>query len=170
MTIKLYPYQENVVNEIEEKFNRYVEKFLKEEFTTNIPFICFLKSITGSGKTAMLIVVEQTFKNLSSGEKYNFLIPHVEVFPLSQLRSTLSTTAGHIIYLATTGTFNINVKNKEDHRLIYDKGEDEGGISGQHFTTQQVDMLLELEPTGIILSSATPTYTGRLGGLINQAQ
>jgi len=54
----------------------------------------------------------------------------VEVYPLSQLRSTLPTTNSHIIYLATTSTFNINVKNKADYRLIYDKGEDEGGISG----------------------------------------
>ena len=156
MTIKLYPYQENVVDEIEEKFNQYVENILKQKFSTDIPFVCFLKSITGSGKTAMLastadrlvkqnkrsknsivlwlsyskVVVEQTLTNLSSNGKCNSLIPQVEVYPLSQLRSTLPVTIGHIIYLATTSTFNVNVKKKEDYRLIYDKGEDEGGISG----------------------------------------
>jgi type III restriction enzyme len=31
-------------------------------------------------------------------------------------------------------------------------------------------MLLELEPEGIILASGTPTYAGRLGGLIEQAK
>ncbi|CAI2186698.1 18501_t:CDS:2, partial [Funneliformis geosporum] len=113
------------------------------------------------------VVVEQTLNNLSSNGKYNFLIPKVEVYPLSQLRSTLPTTAGHIVYLATTGTFNINVKNKEDYQrrdlfIIYDEG--------HHFTSQQVDMLLELEPDGIILASGTPTYAGRLGGLIKQTQ
>jgi hypothetical protein len=75
------------------------------------------------------VVVEQTLNNLSNS-RYDSLIPKVEVYPLSQLRSTLPTTAGHVIYLATTSTFNINVKNKEDYRLIYDRGEDEGGISG----------------------------------------
>jgi len=54
MTIKLYPYQENVVNEIEDKFNQYIEKVLDRKFSVDVPFICFLKSITGSGKTAML--------------------------------------------------------------------------------------------------------------------
>jgi len=211
---KLYNYQEEVVNKIEDKFNQYLEKFFKQEIPIGIPFICFLKSITGSGKTAMLtatadrllkkskssivlwlsyskVVVEQTLTNLSG--KLNPLIPKVEVYSLSQLRSTLPTTTGHIIYLATTSTFNINVKNKEDYRLIYDKGEDEGGISGwellkqrtfagekrelfiiydegHHFTSQQVDMLLELEPEGIILASGTPTYAGRLGGLIKQTK
>ncbi|CFW92862.1 Putative Type III restriction enzyme, res subunit [endosymbiont DhMRE of Dentiscutata heterogama] len=213
MNIKLYPYQEEVVNKIEEKFDQYLEKVFKQEIPNELPFVCFLKSITGSGKTAMLtatanrllkkskntivlwlsyskVVVEQTLKNLPS--KLNPLIPKVEVYPLSQLRSTLPTTAGHVIYLATTSTFNINVKNKEDYRLIYDKGEDEGGISGwellkqrtfagekrklfiiydegHHFTSQQVDMLLELEPEGIILASGTPTYAGRLGGLIKES-
>ncbi|MCE8163576.1 MAG: DEAD/DEAH box helicase family protein [Candidatus Moeniiplasma glomeromycotorum] len=215
MINKLHPYQEIAVDKIEEKFNQYVEKILKQEILINTPFICFLKSITGSGKTAMLtatankllkrnknsivlwlsyskVVVEQTLNNLSSGGRYNFLIPQVEIYSLQKLRSTLLTTAGHIIYLATTGTFNVNVKNKEDHRLIYDKGEDEGGFSGwellkqrtfekeqrelfiiydegHHFTAQQVDMLLELEPTGIILASGTPTYAGRLGELIEKA-
>lgn len=129
MTIKLYPYQKNVVNKIEEKFNEYIEKILEQKILIDIPFVCFLKSITGSGKTAMLtatsnrllknrnnsivlwlsyskVVVEQTLNNLSSNGKYNFLIPKVEVYPLSQLRSTLPTTAGHIVYLATMGTFN----------------------------------------------------------------
>ncbi|CAG8605331.1 9131_t:CDS:2 [Ambispora gerdemannii] len=157
MTTKLYPYQENVVDRIEEKFNQHVEKILKQEISAETPSVCFLKSITGSGKTAMLTATaERLLKK--------------KVYPLSQLRSTLPTTDGHIIYLATTSTFNINVKNKEDYRLIYDKGEDEGGVSGHHFTSQQVDMLLELEPEGIILASGTPTYAGRLGGLIEQAK
>jgi type III restriction enzyme len=46
--------------------------------------------------------------------------------------------------------------------IIYDEG--------HHFTSQQVDMLLELEPEGIILASGTPTYAGRLGELIKESK
>jgi len=51
---KLYLYQEKVVEEIKEKFDQYVERVLKQGISIDIPFVCFLKSITGSGKTAML--------------------------------------------------------------------------------------------------------------------
>jgi hypothetical protein len=69
MAIKLYDYQKRVVDKIEEKFNQHVEKVLKQEISIDIPFICFLKSITGSGKTAMLTATANRL--LKKGEKSN---------------------------------------------------------------------------------------------------
>jgi CRISPR/Cas system-associated endonuclease/helicase Cas3 len=66
MINKLYPYQDNAVNEIEEKFNDYLRKTPIVGFKDNpaiIPFICSLKSITGSGKTAMLALTAYRLLN-----------------------------------------------------------------------------------------------------------
>ena len=210
---QLHDYQENVVNLIEEKFQEYLTNpplSGTEKKPYLVPFIHSLKSITGSGKTVMLaalasklssylsyplilwmsqskVIVEQTFANLSAGGKYNWLIPQIEVYSINELinglTSPFSESSVPLLYLTTTGIFNVNTK---EGRNIYDKervdqantstwellinrnlGNQKRGLiiiydEGQHLSEQQINRLLELEPNALILASGTPKYSRRL--------
>jgi type III restriction enzyme len=216
---QLHDYQENVVNLITEKFRQYLANppLTGTQKTPHlVPFIHSLKSITGSGKTAMLaalvfqlsqhcsqplilwmseskVVVEQTLNNLSIGGKYNWLIPQIEIYSISELIDGLTNplnSPNPIIYLTTTGIFNVASK---EGRLIYNKERnDKSSLStwellinrplgnqkrtliiiydeGQHLSEQQINRLLELEPQVLILASGTPKYSRRLVKEIQKA-
>jgi len=67
------------------------------------------------------VIVEQTLTNLSSGGKYNSLLnTKSEVYSINELISGLTTpflnNLNPIIYLTTTGVFNVQTK---EGRLIY---------------------------------------------------
>jgi type III restriction enzyme len=220
MTItKLHPYQEEAVNTISQKFIHYISNPPLTGTQKNpylIPFIFSLKSITGSGKTAMLasltsqlaepltapivlwmsqskVIIEQTLTNLSSGGKYSSLLPACEVYSINELINGLTTpllnSPNSLIYLTTTGIFNIQTK---EGRLIYQPqtdqtttsiwellisrplGEKKRGLiiiydEGQHLTEQQINRLLELSPNALILASGTPSHSKRLIKKIKKA-
>jgi len=67
---KLHPYQEQAVHTISQKFTNYITNpplTGTEKSPYLIPFIYSLKSITGSGKTAMLAALtSQLSENLTS--------------------------------------------------------------------------------------------------------
>jgi hypothetical protein len=67
---KLYPYQEQAVHAISQKFTHYITNpplAGTEKSPYLIPFIFSLKSITGSGKTAMLAALtSQLSEHLTS--------------------------------------------------------------------------------------------------------
>jgi type III restriction enzyme len=144
---KLHGYQAEAVATIAEKFQNYLINpplTGTEKNPVPIPFIYSLKSITGSGKTAMLaaltsqlsedlyhpivlwmsqskVVVEQTLTNLSSGGKYNSLLgAKSEVYSIQELINGLTApflnSYSPLIYLTTTGVFNVQTK---EGRLIY---------------------------------------------------
>lgn len=215
---KLLDYQENVINIITEKFQQYLASPPVAGTQNNpylVPFIHSLKSITGSGKTAMLaglvyqlsqhcpnplifwmseskVVVEQTLNNLSTGGKYHWLIPQMEVYSISELINGLVDLGNPnpLIFLTTTGIFNVQSK---EGRLIYDKerndksntstwellinrpfGNYQRGLiiiydEGQHLSEQQINRLLELTPQALILASGTPKYSRRLVKEIQKA-
>ncbi|CAJ0868557.1 1348_t:CDS:2 [Entrophospora sp. SA101] len=116
---KLHSYQEEAVNAINEKFQQYLDNpplTGTEKNPVPIPFIYSLKSITGSGKTAMLATLTS-----HSGGKYNSLLnTKSEVYSINELISGLTTpflnNPNPIIYLTTTGVFNVQTK---EGRLIY---------------------------------------------------
>ncbi|CAJ0761219.1 16469_t:CDS:10 [Entrophospora sp. SA101] len=117
---KLHSYQEEAVNAINEKFQQYLDNpplTGTEKNPVPIPFIYSLKSITGSGKTAMLA----TLTSQLSERKYNSLLnTKSEVYSINELISGLTTpflnNPNPIIYLTTTGVFNVQTK---EGRLIY---------------------------------------------------
>jgi len=217
---KLHPYQEEAVNTIAEKFQHYLVNpplTGTEKNPQLIPFIFSLKSITGSGKTAMLaalttqlsealhcplilwmsqskIIIEQTLTNLSAGGKYSSLLNQSEVYSINELINGLTTpllnNPNPLIYLTTTGIFNVQTK---EGRLIYQSERaDQAPISiwellinrplhekkrgliiiydeGQHLTEQQINRLLELAPNALILASGTPSHSKRLVKEIQKA-
>jgi hypothetical protein len=68
------------------------------------------------------VIIEQTLTNLSTGGKYSFLLPSGEVYSISELINGLTTpfltSPQPLIYLTTTGIFNVHTK---EGRLIYDQ-------------------------------------------------
>ncbi|CAG8533688.1 5421_t:CDS:2 [Ambispora gerdemannii] len=174
---KLHGYQEEAVNTIAEKFRQYLINPPLTGTAKNpslIPFIYSLKSITGSGKTAMLAALTaQISKDLH--------YPLSEVYSIQELINGLTTpllnNPNPLIYLTTTGIFNIQTK---EGRLIYQSEradqtnnstwellikrplhEKKRGLiiiydEGQHLTEQQINRLLELAPNALILASGTP--------------
>lgn len=136
------------------------------------------------------VVVEQSFTNLSAGGKYHHLLGDVRVATLAEYDADeVRTSTLPLVYFATVGTF--NQKDKEvgsrlifrseidtaesstwealksradgrDHRrplvIVYDEG--------HNLTDQQMNLLLELEPDGLIAASATMRLPQRLASEI----
>jgi type III restriction enzyme len=133
------------------------------------------------------VVVDQTYTNLATGGKYSHLLGSAAFSYLAKYDAVEVREANQpLIYFATVGTFNQKDKeegarlifkseidtaeestwnelkirvNEEDNRrpllLVYDEG--------HNLTDQQMDLLLELEPDGLIAASATMKLPAQLG-------
>jgi type III restriction enzyme len=125
------------------------------------------------------VVVDQSYANLAAGGKYNHLLGPARFGYLAGYDSMEVREATELlIFFATVGTF--NQKDKEEgSRLIFkseiDTAEDSTWEAlklrldadsnrrplllvydeGHNLTDQQMDLLLELEPDGLIAASAT---------------
>lgn len=131
------------------------------------------------------VVVEQSYANLMDGGKYRHLLGNVEVRPLSEYRPTdVAAATGALVYFGTVGTFNQKDKATSNLR-IYTSEVDTMGTSAwaalrtrtdemgarrpllvvydeaQNLSDQQTDLLLELEPDGFLLASATLRFPER---------
>lgn len=137
-------------------------------------------------------VVDQTFANFQSGGKYAHLIDGFIVSSLADISSEkiMDDHSPHII-LATVGTFNQKDKSKGSlrvHQIDEDKSSNSiwnllkerkqsKGIrkpliivydEGHNLSDQQTDLLLELEPDVILVSSATMRIPSKLGRIIDR--
>lgn len=125
------------------------------------------------------VVVDQSYANLAAGGKYHHLLGSARFGYLAQYETADVRDANEpLVYFATVGTF--NQKDKEQGaRLIFkseiDTAEDSTWEElklrldadghrrplllvydeGHNLTDQQMDLLLELEPDGLIAASAT---------------
>lgn len=132
------------------------------------------------------VVVEQTFANLSAGGKYHHLLGEAQVDALAEYNpEEVSDSTKPLVYFATVGTF--NQKDKEEgSRLVFRSEIDTAESStwdalkaradaegrrrpllivydeGHNLTDQQMDLLLELQPDGLITASATMRLPQRL--------
>jgi type III restriction enzyme len=132
------------------------------------------------------VVVKQTYANLLPGGRYNDLLAGAEVRALSEFDSDeLASVNKSFVFVATVGTF--NRKEKEDSDLaIYDSDLDNADASiwerlkvrldadeqrrplivvydeAHNLSDQQMELLLEQEPVGFILASATMRLPARL--------
>jgi type III restriction enzyme len=138
------------------------------------------------------VVVDQTYANLAEGGKYHHLLGSASFNYLAQYSpSDVRDARSALVYFATVGTFNQRDKEKgerlifkseidtaeestwnelklrvdsDDHRrpllLVYDEG--------HNLTDQQITLLLELEPDGLIAASATMKLPAQLAAEIKQ--
>lgn len=134
------------------------------------------------------VVVSQTSTNLSPGGKYHHLLGKVETYSLADFSlAHLSNSNESIIYFATVGTFNQKDKVKSSLKIHQSDVDQLGGTSiwsalkvrvdnngikrplivvydeAQNLSDQQTEMLLELEPDGFLLASATMRIPELLG-------
>ena len=133
------------------------------------------------------VVVRQTFVNLSPGGKYHHLLDGMAVDALANYKPEVVEEADQpLVYFATVGTF--NQKDKESGTLLIHKSEvdnmeasiwdairlrtDSDGNrrplivvydEAQNLSNQQTELLLELEPDGFLLASATMRLPARIG-------
>jgi type III restriction enzyme len=133
------------------------------------------------------VVVEQSYANLIPGGKYHHLISDFDVHTLAEYSATeVEETKKPIVYFATVGTFNQKDKEKGD-RLIFRSEIDKAGDTStwtmlkrredangsqrplvivydeaHNLSDQQTDLLLELDPEGLLLATATMRRPGRL--------
>lgn len=133
------------------------------------------------------VVVKQTFVNLSPGGKYHHLLDGMSVDALANYRLDAVADATHpLVYFATVGTF--NQKDKQSGTLLIHKSDvdnleasvwdalrlrtDAAGNrrplivvydEAQNLSNQQTELLLELEPDGFLLASATMRLPARIG-------
>jgi type III restriction enzyme len=131
------------------------------------------------------VVVEQSYANLVDGGKYRHLLGPAQVRPLSEYRpSDVASASNASVYFGTVGTF--NQKDKETGNLRIHKSEvdtigtsawdalatreDSNGArrplmvvydEAQNLSDQQTELLLELEPDGFLLASATLRFPQR---------
>jgi len=136
------------------------------------------------------VVVDQSYTNLAAGGKYNHLLGSATFSYLAKYDPLDVRDAKEpLIYFATVGTF--NQKHKEEgSRLIFKSEIDTAEEStwtelklrvdsennrrplllvydeAQNLTDQQMDLLLELEPDGLIAASATMKLPTQLGNEI----
>jgi type III restriction enzyme len=138
------------------------------------------------------VVVDQTYTNLAGGGKYHHLLGSARFSYLAQYDAADVREANEpLVYFATVGTFNQKEKEEgsrlifkseidtaeestwealklrldtDDHRrpllLVYDEG--------HNLTDQQMDLLLELEPDGLVAASATMALPAKLGVEVKQ--
>lgn len=132
------------------------------------------------------VVVRQSFANLSPGGKYSGLLQGISVQPLAEYKpvdAAQSTDA--LLCFATVGTF--NQKDKEKGSLTIFQSDidttetstwealkvraDLNGVrrplfvvydEGHNLSDQQTELLMELEPDGFLLASATMKLPHRL--------
>jgi type III restriction enzyme len=134
------------------------------------------------------VVVDQTLENLSPGGKYNSLLAGIEVKGLSQLLpADLLESKRPQLLVATVGLFNRADKDKGNlrvHRTGHIDSADESMWSSlitrtdhsgmrrplvviydeaHNLSDQQTELLMELEPTAVLLASATMRIPNRLG-------
>jgi type III restriction enzyme len=133
------------------------------------------------------VVVRQTYENLSPGGKYHHLLDGMAVDGLANYRpETVAESSQPLVYFATVGTF--NQKDKEGGTLLIHKSDvdnmeksvwdairlrlDGDGNrrplvvvydEAQNLSPQQTELLLELEPDGFLMASATMTLPARIG-------
>lgn len=133
------------------------------------------------------VVVAQTFANLAPGGKYHHILDGMSVEVLADYSpDTVSASERPLIFFATVGTF--NQKDKESGTLRVHKSDvdtmessvwdalklrtDAAGNrrplvvvydEAQNLSDQQTELLLELEPDGILLASATMRLPAKLG-------
>jgi type III restriction enzyme len=140
------------------------------------------------------VVVDQSYTNLAAGGKYHHLLGSARFSYLAQYDALdVRDAAEPRVYFATVGTFNQKDREKgerlifrseidtaeestwealklrpdaDEHRrpllIVYDES--------HNLTDQQVELLLELEPDGLIAASATTRHTTQLGTVIKQLQ
>ena len=133
------------------------------------------------------VVVDQTYANLAAGGKYHHLLGNARFGYLAKYDQTdVRESTEPLVYFATVGTFNQKDKEKGE-RLIFkseiDTAEDSTWEAlklrldandrrrplllvydeGHNLTDQQMDLLLELEPDGLIAASATMKLPAQLG-------
>ena len=133
------------------------------------------------------VVVEQSFANLAAGGKYHHLLGDARIAPLAEYDvNDVRDAITPLVYFATVGTFNQKDKEKGE-RLIFRSEIDTADTStwtslkarrdvdsrrrplvivydeGHNLSDQQMDLLLELEPDGLITASATMRLPPRLG-------
>ena len=133
------------------------------------------------------VVVRQTFVNLSPGGKYHHLLDGMAVDALANFTPEVVAESDQpLVYFATVGTF--NQKDKESGTLLIHKSDvdnmeasiwdairqrtDADGHrrplivvydEAQNLSNQQTELLLELEPDGFLLASATMRLPARIG-------
>lgn len=156
-------------------------------FLVMIVFVILSESVISKGK----VVVEQTLENLMYG-KYAENIPDYIVKPLLECDeyNILDDTKG-LILVATVGKFNQKDKESGD-RKIFKLGLDNANQSlwnllkqrenargkkrdlviiydeGHNLSDQQLNLLLELNPEGLIAASATTKVPQKLENYINR--
>ena len=138
------------------------------------------------------VIVEQSLVNLSSGGKYHHLLGNFDVRTLAEhdVDDVAKATDG-IVYFGTVGTF--NQKDKEEGTLLVHKADIDTAEQStwtalrerldaranrrplivvydeaHNLTDQQTDLLLELEPDGLIGASATMRLPARLATEVQQ--
>lgn len=133
------------------------------------------------------VVVQQSFANLAPGGKYHHLLDGMNVELLADYSEfDVAEAASALVYFATVGTF--NQKDKQDGSLLIHKSDvdnmersiwdalkvrtDSAGNrrplivvydEAQNLSDQQTDLLLELEPDGFLMASATMRLPARIG-------
>jgi type III restriction enzyme len=133
------------------------------------------------------VVVDQTATNLAPGGKYHHLLGNARFDYLARYDQVdVRESTDPLVYFATVGTFNQKDKEKGE-RLIFKSEIDTAEEStwealklrldadgrrrplllvydeGHNLTDQQTDLLLELEPDGLITASATMKLPAQLG-------
>lgn len=137
------------------------------------------------------VVVAQSYANLAPGGKYHHLLDNLSVQLLSDYSpEDVAESDRGLVYFATVGTF--NQRDKEDGNLRIHKSDvdvmeasiweaiqmrlDASGNrrplvivydEAQNLSDQQTQLLLELEPDGFLVASATMRVPARLGTEIN---
>lgn len=132
------------------------------------------------------VVVRQAYANLSPGGKYHDLLDDITVHPLAEFNPFLAAeSTSALLCFATVGTF--NQKDKEKGSLTIFQSDidatetsiwdalkrrlDAEGVrrplfvvydEAHNLSDQQTELLLELEPDGFLLASATMRLHGRL--------
>ena len=138
------------------------------------------------------VIVEQSFANLSVGGKYHHLLGDFVVRTLAEHDvDDVAQAYDGIVYFATVGTF--NQKDKAEGTLLVHKADIDTAEQStwaalrerldtqanrrplivvydeaHNLTDQQTDLLLELEPDGLIGASATMTLPHRLAADVQQ--
>jgi type III restriction enzyme len=133
------------------------------------------------------VVVDQTYANLAAGGKYHHLLGNARFGYLAQYdQQEVREAKEPLVYFATVGTFNQKDRERGE-RLIFrseiDTAEEStwGALKlrldgddrrrplllvydeGHNLTDQQTELLLELEPDGLVAASATMKLPAQLG-------
>jgi type III restriction enzyme len=140
------------------------------------------------------VVVEQSYANLQAGGKYHHLLGDFEVRTLAEYGADeVREIERPFVFFATVGTF--NVRDKElGNRLIYQSDIDNANRStwdalklrttahlqrrpllvvydeAHNLSNQQTDLLVELEPEGFLLASATMKLPDRFRSMVEDLQ